>query len=436
MTTSRHAFLLPGLAVLALATAPLFNPPAGAAPPSSIRVQGSLSDLTGGGGPVPANGTFAMTFRLFDALAGGALVASAGPTQVSVSGGLYNADVPFPPSAFGGAALFLEVSINGETLAPRIPIVSVPFAYQAGQASAVAPGAVVSASLAPGAVDSAGLAPGSVTADKLGIPCGEGQVLIRSGSAWICSTPPIQVICSPGDYISCYSGPASTAGVGPCRPGMRECVAGGTGFGPCVGMVTPAQEVCDQVDNDCNGALNNNCNVCGDGDVETNETCDDGNLGPGDGCDAACQVEPFYTCTGEPSVCGVFCGTDLANCNGVNADGCECQTSTCCGATCASEHENGLGYSYENCNPLGVPGDPQTYTLMMAIQARAAWPVTGTDLTMANYCGTGHSAVLRQNSSVCAVWVYTGPIAGYMRYTASLGNCQCPAASPLEATWN
>jgi cysteine-rich repeat protein len=32
-------------------------------------------------------------------------------------------------------------------------------------------------------------------------------------------------------------------------------------------------------------------------------TCDDGNTVAGDGCDAECQVEPCWTCVGDPSVC-------------------------------------------------------------------------------------------------------------------------------------
>src|SRR5262249_47118102 len=32
-------------------------------------------------------------------------------------------------------------------------------------------------------------------------------------------------------------------------------------------------------------------------------TCDDGNTTAGDGCDPECQVEPCWTCTGDPSVC-------------------------------------------------------------------------------------------------------------------------------------
>ena len=47
-----------------------------------------------------------------------------------------------------------------------------------------------------------------------------------------------------------------------------------------------------------------NCAECGDGDVDVgDETCDDGAFVPGDGCDAYCQEEPGWTCSGNPSVC-------------------------------------------------------------------------------------------------------------------------------------
>ncbi|RKH34070.1 tandem-95 repeat protein [Corallococcus praedator] len=42
---------------------------------------------------------------------------------------------------------------------------------------------------------------------------------------------------------------------------------------------------------------------CGDGVSAGFETCDDGNQLSGDGCNSVCQVEPGYTCTGQPSVC-------------------------------------------------------------------------------------------------------------------------------------
>jgi hypothetical protein len=50
---------------------------------------------------------------------------------------------------------------------------------------------------------------------------------------------------------SCYGGPSGTAGVGACRTGTETCSAGS--WGTCAGEVRPATEVCDNVDNDCNG---------------------------------------------------------------------------------------------------------------------------------------------------------------------------------------
>lgn len=50
---------------------------------------------------------------------------------------------------------------------------------------------------------------------------------------------------------SCYSGPSETRDVGSCRSGAQTC-SGGT-FGSCVGEVIPTTEVCDELDNDCDG---------------------------------------------------------------------------------------------------------------------------------------------------------------------------------------
>lgn len=57
---------------------------------------------------------------------------------------------------------------------------------------------------------------------------------------------------------SCYTGPAGTSGVGACTAGVQTCI--GT-LGTCSGSVTPApQENCfNQVDDDCNGVINNGC---------------------------------------------------------------------------------------------------------------------------------------------------------------------------------
>ncbi|KKT98724.1 MAG: Cna B domain protein [Candidatus Collierbacteria bacterium GW2011_GWC2_45_15] len=43
--------------------------------------------------------------------------------------------------------------------------------------------------------------------------------------------------------------------------------------------------------------------VCGNGAIESDEQCDDGNLTDGDGCNSSCQTENKWTCLGQPSVC-------------------------------------------------------------------------------------------------------------------------------------
>jgi hypothetical protein len=60
--------------------------------------------------------------------------------------------------------------------------------------------------------------------------------------------------CTPKASQPCYSGPATTQGVGACIGGQQTCNAQGTGFGACVGEVVPTPELCDSPgDEDCDG---------------------------------------------------------------------------------------------------------------------------------------------------------------------------------------
>jgi cysteine-rich repeat protein len=61
-------------------------------------------------------------------------------------------------------------------------------------------------------------------------------------------------------------------------------------------------EECDggaSCDNQCRRAAQ----ICGNGHLESSETCDDANTNGGDGCSALCHEEPGFICGGEPSQC-------------------------------------------------------------------------------------------------------------------------------------
>jgi hypothetical protein len=54
---------------------------------------------------------------------------------------------------------------------------------------------------------------------------------------------------------ACYEGPAGTSGVGICHGGFTTC--GNGRYGACIGQTLPGNEICDTVDNDCDGDTDN-----------------------------------------------------------------------------------------------------------------------------------------------------------------------------------
>jgi hypothetical protein len=65
--------------------------------------------------------------------------------------------------------------------------------------------------------------------------------------------------CSDGMVQLCYTGPPETQGIGQCAAGIRICIDGE--WGPCVGDVLPMNEICDGYDNNCDGIIDNGFNT-------------------------------------------------------------------------------------------------------------------------------------------------------------------------------
>ena len=206
-------------------------------------------------------------------------------------------------------------------------------------------------------------------------------------------------VCTDGATQACYPGPAGTLGVGACQAGIQTC-SGGT-WGACLGAVTPGVEVCDGLDNDCDGmvddgnpgggtacntgmlgvcaagttacmsgsivcagsvspsaevcdGLDNDCNgmvdegascgaVCGNGILEAGEACDDANTTNGDGCTSSCLVQAGYSCTGSPSVCTATAIYPLVISRAGSGNGTvtSAPAGIYCGAACSANFSSG-----------------------------------------------------------------------------------------------
>jgi len=75
----------------------------------------------------PVNGTTSLTFRLYDALAGGNQLGSAITQTVTVQNGLFTVELNFG-TVWTGADRYLEISVGSTTLAPRVKITPAPYA--------------------------------------------------------------------------------------------------------------------------------------------------------------------------------------------------------------------------------------------------------------------------------------------------------------------
>ena len=115
---------------------------------TAIPYQGQLSD-----GGNPANGQYDFEFKLFDAASAGAQIGSTNSKEdVQVNSGNFAVELDFGGSAFAGAGRFLEIGVRAgnstgafTTLAPRRPLLAVPYALYSPSGSKPAYGMAANA---------------------------------------------------------------------------------------------------------------------------------------------------------------------------------------------------------------------------------------------------------------------------------------------------
>ena len=169
--------------------------------PRLISFQGHLADPGG----APVTGSVQILFSLYAASSGGSALWSEDRT-VNVANGLYNVALGSvtPLNLAFDVPYYLGIKVGSDAeMTPRPQLASAPYALRAG--------------------------------------------------------------CYAGDFVSCYSGAASTIGVGSCKAGARTCNASGSGWSACVGEVTPTcGNYCCAAGQACSGGICTG-NVCASG---------------------------------------------------------------------------------------------------------------------------------------------------------------------------
>ena len=199
--------------------------------PQLINYQGKLTDPSG---TVVPNGNYSILFEIFDVPTGGTALWSETQGSVAVSGGLFNVllgtVVPITSIPDGGNC-YLQVTVGGDVISPRIRMVSAPYTYDAQKAddadkvdgshasafAAVAHTHTASGDVVGTVTGTLTISDGAVTMAKINqASATTGQAIMWDGTAWRPQDVTIgsHTHTASGDVTGSVTGPLTLASSG------------------------------------------------------------------------------------------------------------------------------------------------------------------------------------------------------------------------------
>jgi hypothetical protein len=323
----------------------------------TFTYQGLLSNSTG----APQRGAYDMVFRLYPGPETDDLLWEETHAGVTTDDGRFRVELGY--SDPGGLAtllrenpdLWLGITLGfGDEMTPRQKLSPTPRALRAQYADEVASGAITGEMIAGG----------SIPLDKLAPVCAPGEILVMGVTGWECGEEqlcvPAQEICDGLDndcdgVADNNLGPAGCAlQIGVCQGSTKAC-GGITGFLDCgAPQYGPDYETlefsCDGKDNDCNGdtdenlpgpACENQQGVC----AHSVRRCD--GVGGWQVCGAE-DFGPYYeaietVCDNLDNDCNGVIDDPFINQSGLPATDRHCGA---CGNSCAGRFPNATGFCY------------------------------------------------------------------------------------------
>ncbi len=239
--------------------------------------------------------------------------------------------------------------------------------------------------------------------DTIDMYDGSGRDLFAGGDVFRLPS----LICVPDETVACGSE------IGTCTPGNNICQADGT-WGTCTGGITEVSEICDGLDNDCNGQIDNG--VC-----EDETSCGAFNN----------RCDPNEECTLEPGSQQRDCVT-LTACTSNSQ--CQNAARACSNGYCKPDSDrDGVADVEDQC-----PGTTGNFTLqeVNATGCLTTQTVLGTTTipfssiaTSAGGGGTGGGCIPRYS---CGGWSYCNATLQQSRTCLDQSQCRKPAKSEVQ----